>query len=282
MSGMAVLRSPAAMRAWRATIAGQVGLVPTMGYLHAGHMALVERCVLENDVPVASLFVNPTQFGEGEDFTTYPRDEARDLAMFEAAGIVAVYAPTAETMYPAGFQTYIEPGPLAAGLEGAARPGHFRGVTTVVAKLFNAVQPHRAYFGKKDAQQFRVIRRMVTDLDLPVEIVACAIVREPDGLAMSSRNVYLDEQQRAAAPALHAALCAAARAFHDGQRDADTLRRMAVDRLANEPLASVEYVSIADDETLEEVAGPIERAALLSTAVRFGSTRLIDNVELGS
>ncbi len=278
---MEVLRTPAAMRAWRTGVEGQVGLVPTMGYLHAGHMSLVERCLEENDVATASLFVNPTQFGKGEDFGTYPRDEERDFAMFEGAGIVAVYAPTVESMYPEGFGTSVQPGPVAEPLEGASRPGHFAGVATVVAKLFNGVQPHRGYFGKKDAQQLRVIRAMVRDLDMAVEIIGCPIVREPDGLAMSSRNIYLSPKERAAAPAIHRALTAAKEAFEGGQRVATTLRALALGVIEAEPLATVDYLSIADDVTLAEVEGEIERRALLSTAVRFGRTRLIDNVELG-
>lgn len=278
---MEILRTPAALRAWRTGLEGQVGLVPTMGYLHDGHMSLVARCVEENDVATASLFVNPTQFGKGEDFGTYPRDEARDFEMFESAGIVAVYAPSVDAMYPSGFGTTVQPGAVAEPLEGASRPGHFVGVTTVVAKLFNGVQPHRAYFGKKDAQQLRVIRAMVRDLDMAVEIIGCPIVREPDGLAMSSRNVYLTPEERKAAPVVYRALTAARDAYLTGEHESERLRELFRIAIAGEPLAELDYVSIADDVTLAEVVGKIERRAVLSTAVRFGRTRLIDNVELG-
>ncbi|MCA9854582.1 MAG: pantoate--beta-alanine ligase [Dehalococcoidia bacterium] len=278
---MEILRTPAALRAWRTGLEGQVGLVPTMGYLHDGHMSLVARCVEENDVATASLFVNPTQFGKGEDFGTYPRDEARDFEMFESAGIVAVYAPSVEAMYPGGFGTTVQPGAVAEPLEGASRPGHFVGVTTVVAKLFNGVQPHRAYFGKKDAQQLRVIRAMVRDLDMAVEIIGCPIVREPDGLAMSSRNVYLTPEERKAAPVVYRALTAAQDAYLTGEHESARLRELFRRAIAGEPLAELDYVSIADDVTLAEVNVKIERRAVLSTAVRFGRTRLIDNVELG-
>lgn len=251
-----------------------------MGYLHDGHMALVRRARAENELAVATIFVNPTQFGPNEDFERYPRDEARDLAMLESAAVDAVYLPTLAAMYPAGYQTYVTVEQVTRPLEGAARPGHFRGVATVVLKLFNAVRPDRAYFGRKDAQQLRVIRRMVKDLDLGIEVIACDIVREPDGLAMSSRNVYLSPEQRAAAPIIRQALLAAVERWGNGERDAATLRAAALDILAGEPLAAPEYVSIADDETLEEIDGIVTGPALLSTVVRFGNTRLLDNVEL--
>jgi pantoate--beta-alanine ligase len=277
---MDILRSPAEMRAWRVTVHGQVGLVPTMGALHEGHLSLVRRCIAENDIATASLFVNPTQFGPGEDFERYPRDEARDLAMFEAAGIRAVYAPDAPAMYPEGFQAVVQLGAITNPLEGAARPGHFDGVTTVVAKLLNAVQPHRAYFGRKDAQQLRVIRQMVRDLDMPVEVVPCEIVREADGLAMSSRNVYLSPQERAAAPVIYRALSEAVARYRAGEREAGVLRELVRARIASKRPAEIEYVSVADDAVLVEVEGDIAGPALLSVAVRFGRTRLIDNVEL--
>jgi pantoate--beta-alanine ligase len=278
---MEVLRSPAAMRAWRAGVAGQVGLVPTMGALHDGHLALVRQCVDENDVATASLFVNPTQFGPGEDLERYPRDEARDLAMFEGAGVRAVYAPDGKAMYPVGFQTGVSVRVVTQPLEGAARPGHFDGVTTVVAKLLNAVQPQRAYFGRKDAQQLRVIRRMVRDLDMAVEVVPCAIVREADGLAMSSRNVYLSAEERAAAPVIYRALSEMAERYRAGERAAQLLRELVNERIGSERSATIEYVSVADDVSLEEWEGEIRGPALVSVAVRFGGTRLIDNVELG-
>jgi pantoate--beta-alanine ligase len=275
-----ILTDPAAMRAWRRAHPGLLGVVPTMGYLHDGHMALVRRARAENELAVATIFVNPAQFGPNEDFERYPRDEARDLAMLEAAAVDAVYLPALAAMYPAGYQTYVTVEQVTRPLEGAARPGHFRGVATVVLKLFNAVGPDRAYFGRKDAQQLRVIRRMVKDLDLGIDVIACDIVREPDGLAMSSRNVYLSPEQRAAAPVIRQALLAAVERWGNGERDAATLRAAALDILAGEPLATPEYVSIADDETLEEIEGMVTGPALLSTVVRFGNTRLLDNVEL--
>lgn len=277
---MDILETPEAMRAWRRQQAGSVGLVPTMGYLHEGHMALVDAARRDNDYVAVSIFVNPTQFGPNEDFERYPRDEARDLDMLRQAGVAAVYMPSPTTMYPDGFETYVEPGATAAPLEGAARPGHFKGVLTVVLKLFHAVEPDRAYFGRKDAQQLRVIRRMVRDFDMGIEIVPCPIVRESDGLAMSSRNVYLSPEERAAAIVISQALGEAQDAHGSGERDAATLRNMVQERLAAEPLAKPEYVSLADDDSLEEIRGSIAGRALLSVAVRFGSTRLIDNVEL--
>jgi pantoate--beta-alanine ligase len=276
-----ILDTPAAMRAWRSTHTGTLGLVPTMGYLHAGHMSLVAASRAADELTVASIFVNPAQFGPGEDFERYPRDEVRDLAMLGEAGVHAVYLPTPADMYPPGYQTYVSVEEVTRPLEGAARPGHFRGVATVVLKLFNAVSPDRAYFGRKDAQQLRVIRRMARDLDLGLEIVACDIVREPDGLAMSSRNVYLDERQRRAAPVVRRALLAAAARWDAGERDADTLRSATLEVLATEPLAEAEYVSLADDDSLEELRGAVTERALLSTVVRFGGTRLLDNLELG-
>ena len=277
---MKILTTPAAMRHWRLSGSGSLGFVPTMGYLHDGHLALVRRSVDENVRTVVSIFVNPLQFGPGEDFERYPRDEVRDLALLRESGVDAVYLPSGADMYPEGFQTYAEVGAISQPLEGEHRPGHFRGVTTVVLKLLNAVGPDRAYFGRKDAQQLRVIQRMVCDLDLGVEIMPCDIEREHDGLAMSSRNVYLSSQERAAAPVIHRALEAARAAFDEGERAAPKLRTLVQSLLTAEPLANIEYVSLADDLTLEEVETSIERPALLSVVVRFGHTRLLDNVEL--
>ena len=277
---MQILTTPAAMRHWRLSGSGSLGFVPTMGYLHDGHLALVRRSIHENVRTAVSIFVNPLQFGPSEDFERYPRDEVRDLALLREAGVDAVYLPSGADMYPEGFQTYAEVGAIAERLEGAQRPGHFRGVTTVVLKLLNAVGPDRAYFGRKDAQQLRVIQRMVRDLDLGVEIAACDIEREADGLAMSSRNVYLSPEEREAAPAIHRALEQARTAFDDGESSAPKLRTLVQSLLAAEPLANIEYVSLADDLTLEEVEASIERPALLSVVVRFGHTRLLDNVEL--
>ena len=279
---MEVLSTPAAMQAWRRAHPGALGFVPTMGYLHEGHLSLVRRSKAENELTVVSIFVNPTQFGPHEDFERYPRDEVRDLTLLEDAGVDAVYLPTSGDMYPPGYQTWVEVEQVTRPLEGASRPGHFRGVTTVVLKLFNAVSPDRAYFGRKDAQQLRVIQRMTRDLDLPVEIVPCEIVREPDGLALSSRNVYLSPEHRAAAPVIHQALCEARAAFEAGERDAGALRSLVEARIAAAPGAKTEYVSVADDATLEELEGRVDGPALLSVVVRFGATRLLENMELSS
>ena len=277
---MPVLTSPVSMRRWRKTVSGSVGFVPTMGYLHEGHLELVRRSVRENLHTVASIFVNPAQFGPDEDYARYPRDEVRDLRLLREAGVSAVYLPSAAEIYPAGYQTYIEVERVTLGLEGASRPGHFRGVATVVLKLLNTVQPQRAYFGRKDAQQLRVVQRMVRDLDLDCEIVPCEIVREADGLAMSSRNVYLTPEQRAAAPVIRRALLLARDAFESGERDPNALRALVQHELDAESLGQVEYVSLGDDATLEELESPLSGPALLSTVVRFGPTRLLDNVEL--
>ncbi len=268
------------LRRARAALLGPVGLVPTMGYLHEGHLSLARRARAECASVAASIFVNPTQFGPSEDLTSYPRDLPRDLAMLAAAGVDLVWTPTPEIVYPAGFQTWVTVDEVTQPLEGAQRPGHFRGVATVVAKLFNAFQPDRAYFGQKDAQQVAVIRQMARDLNFPVQIVVCPTVREHDGLAMSSRNAYLNAEQRAAAPVLFRALSAAATAYAAGQRDAEALRLLMAEIIDAEPLARRQYVSCADPTTLRELEGPAERA-LLSMAVYLGKTRLIDNLVLG-
>lgn len=278
---MDILKTPAEMRAWRRAHPGSLGLTPTMGYLHDGHLALVRRSLAENEAAAASIFVNPTQFGPNEDLDRYPRDEEGDLRALRELGVAAVYLPSVEDVYPEGYQTYVTVEGLSQGLEGASRPVHFRGVATVVTKLLNTVQPDRAYFGKKDAQQLRVIRRLVRDLDLPVEIVACDTVREADGLAMSSRNAYLSPEQRAAAVVLSRALHGAEERFRDGVWEAEALRTGVRAALAAEPLAELDYVSIADSETLAEIEGEVQGTALLSMAVRFGPVRLIDNVTLG-
>lgn len=277
---MRVVESLADLRAARQALADPLGLVPTMGFLHAGHLSLVERAAADNASTAASIFVNPTQFGPQEDLASYPRDLARDLEMLEAAGTDLVWTPTPEAMYPDGFQTWVEVEGLTRFLEGARRPGHFRGVATVVAKLFLAFQPQRAYFGQKDAQQALVIRRMAADLNFPVEVVVCPIVRESDGLAMSSRNTYLSPAERAAAPVLNRALIAAAEAFDRGERQAEKLRQAMLAALGAEPLAETEYVSVSDPDTLEELEGEV-RAGVLSMAVRMGRTRLIDNCLVG-
>lgn len=257
------------------------GLVPTMGYLHEGHLSLVRRARQDNASVTASIFVNPAQFGPSEDFTTYPRDEARDLALLEEAGTDLVYMPPVDVVYPPGFDTYVTVGALAEPLEGAARPGHFRGVATVVAKLFNVLQPDRAYFGQKDAQQALVITKMAHDLDFPVQVVVMPTIREADGLALSSRNVYLSPPERLAALSLSKALKAAVLLHDAGEQDAHRLRAAMSEILAAEPLAQPEYVSIADNRTLLEL-DRIDGPALASLAVRVGRTRLIDNVVLGA
>jgi len=257
-----------------------LGLVPTMGFLHEGHLSLVRRAQKECKSVGVSIFINPTQFGEGEDLAAYPRDLPRDLQLLEDEGVDLVWTPTVEEVYPLDSQTWVDVVGLTRQLEGSQRPGHFRGVTTVVAKLFNAFQPDRAYFGQKDAQQAIVIQRMVKDLLLPVEIVVCPIVREADGLAMSSRNTYLNPDQRKAASVLNRALMDAENLFGDGERDAEVLRRRMLTVIREEPLAQVQYVSVADPETLEEAQGEIQRA-LFSMAVYVGKTRLIDNVIVG-
>ncbi len=278
---MDVITTVAAMEQARGAMEGAVGLVPTMGYLHDGHISLVRRAREENGCVVVSIFVNPTQFGPGEDFERYPRDPERDLQMLQEAGADAVFMPPAEEMYPPGFDDWVEvTGPLVTRLEGEARPGHFRGVTTVVARLFRIIRPHRAYFGQKDAQQLRVIRRMVCDLGLPVEVVPMPTVREPDGLAMSSRNVYLSPEERKAALVLSQSLRLARRMVHaDGIRSASAVRRAVEDTIRQEPRVSIEYVSVSDEESLEEMA-TIGRPALVLLAARLGSTRLIDNTVL--
>ena len=275
---MKVLRAVADVREWRAA-AGSVGLVPTMGALHEGHAALVDRAIRQNDAAIASIFVNPTQFGPGEDLAAYPRSEDADLALLEKLGAAAAFVPAVEEMYPPGDETRVTPGPVAARLEGAARPGHFTGVATVVAKLLGVATPDRAYFGQKDFQQLRVIQTMVRDLRLATRIVGCPIVRAPSGLALSSRNAYLSDAERASATALSRGLMEAERAFEQGERDADALRELVKLELAVWQLEA-EYVSCADPITLAERSGPVERA-VLSLAVRVGKARLIDNALLG-
>lgn len=269
----------AEVRAWRRAAGGEVGLVPTMGYLHHGHLALVARAREENARVVASIFVNPAQFDRAADLEGYPRDLDRDRAVLADAGCDLLFVPDPATIYPPGFQTWVEPGAVAAGKEGGHRPGHFRGVATVVLKLLNIVRPTRAYFGRKDAQQLAVIRTLVRDLDVSTTIVAVPTVREADGLAMSSRNVRLDAAERRAATVLYRALCAGRDAWARGERAAAALRSAMRTVLDTEPRAATDYVSVADPDTfaeLERIAGP----ALLSLAATVGGARLIDNVLL--
>jgi pantoate--beta-alanine ligase len=274
-----VVRTRAELRAELDRRTRPVGLVPTMGWLHAGHRALMVRAREENATTVVSIFVNPRQFGDPSDLARYPRNEAHDLAICETEGVDIVFAPSVDEVYPPGFDTVVSMGAIAQPLEGTARPGHFDGVATVVAVLFGLVGADRAYFGQKDAQQIAVIRRMALDLAIPTAVVACPTVREPDGLALSSRNVHLSPAERAAAPVLRRALLAARDAWTTGERSGDALRDRMRTVLAAEPLAIVDYVSCADAVTLAEL-DRVDARALLSLAVRFGSTRLIDNEPL--
>jgi pantoate--beta-alanine ligase len=251
-----------------------------MGWLHPGHRALVRRARDDNATTVVSIFVNPRQFGDPADLEQYPRNEARDVAVCAEEGADLVFAPTVDEVYPSGFDTIVQVGAVARPLEGAARPGHFDGVATVVAILFNLVGAERAYFGQKDAQQLLVIRQMARDLALPIEVIGLPTVREPDGLAMSSRNVHLSADERAAAPVIRRALLAGRARWEAGERSGEALRHVLRQELGSEPLAVPEYVSVADGRTLEEL-DRVDGAALLSTAVRFGKTRLIDNEPLG-
>ena len=258
-----------------------LGLVPTMGYLHEGHLALVSRARSENTTLAVSIFVNPAQFGPAEDFATYPRDVERDLSLLEREGVDLVFTPTFQEMYPQGSVTWVETGELSRRLEGEHRPEHFSGVATVVAKLFNMVRPDRAYFGQKDGQQVAVIKRMSADLNLGVEVVVVPTVREADGLAISSRNVHLTEEERHAAPVIYRALSSAQGMWQKGQRDAEALRREVWRVLREEPLVkAIDYVSVADVATLEELE-TARSTAMVSVAVHIGKARLIDNVVLG-
>ena len=257
-----------------------VGLVPTMGALHEGHLALVRLAKQENRTLAATIFVNPTQFGPGEDLQKYPRDLEKDLDLLRNEGADLVYVPDVGDVYPPGFDSWVEVGGLGDKLEGAHRPGHFRGVATVVAKLFNLIQPDRAYFGQKDGQQTAIVRKMVKDLDFRVDVVVVPTVRNSDGLALSSRNVYLTQEQRRAAPVIYRALCASSRLWGDGGRNGDRLRAEVLATLRQEPvLDGIDYVSVADAETLEELE-QVQGRAMVSVAVRLGNTRLIDNIIL--
>ncbi|MEI6180826.1 MAG: pantoate--beta-alanine ligase [Chloroflexales bacterium] len=276
---MQVIATVDALRAARAAF-GPLGLVPTMGYLHAGHLSLVAQARQENGATAVSIFVNPTQFGPREDFARYPRDMERDLHLLAEAKVDLVFAPTVSTMYPEGFGSYVVLPAADEVLEGSARPDHFRGVATVVCKLLNIVQPTRAYFGQKDAQQTVVVRQMVRDLNLPTSIVVAPTVREADGLALSSRNTYLSAEQRAAAPVLYRALEVARQQYAAGERAGEALRQTIRAVLASAPLVSLEYVSVADPFTLRELVVVGRDGALLSLAARLGSVRLIDNLLL--
>ncbi|MBM3155654.1 MAG: pantoate--beta-alanine ligase [Chloroflexi bacterium] len=274
---MRVVHTIAGMKEARHRLRGSVGFVPTMGYLHEGHLELARRSRDENRYTVVSIFVNPTQFGPKEDFAKYPRDTERDLAMLKKEQVNIVFMPSAEEMYPPRYSTWVDLEKVTERLEGTIRPGHFRGVATVVAKLFNIVEPTRAYFGQKDAQQLVVIKKMVADLNMNLEVIAVPTVREPDGLAMSSRNVYLNPQEREAALILSKSLSLARKLWSKGERNADIIRREMTSLIETEPLGTIDYVSVADAETLEELA-KIDRPAVVSLAVKIGKTRLIDNI----
>ena len=276
---MQVIKIIAEIRGLRQKLSGLVGFVPTMGYLHEGHLALVKQARVGNDTVVVSIFVNPTQFSPNEDLATYPRDLDRDLGLLEQEGTDIVFVPSDAEMYPQEFSTWVDVKKVTERLEGASRTGHFRGVATVVAKLLNIVQPTRAYFGQKDAQQVVVIKRMVADLDMNLEIVVVPTVRESDGLAMSSRNSYLNSEEHQAATVLFRALSLARQLWQFGEKDGDKIRCEMKSVIRKEPLARIDYVSIADADTLEELA-VIDRPALASLAVRIGRTRLIDNMNL--
>ena len=267
------------IRALRQKLTDSVGFVPTMGYLHEGHLALVKQARMENSAVIVSIYVNPAQFGPREDFDAYPRELNRDLELLREEGVDIVFVPSDDEMYPPEFSSWVDVEKVTERLEGASRPGHFRGVATVVAKLFNIVQPTRAHFGQKDAQQAVVIKRMVADLNIGIEIIVVSTVRENDGLAMSSRNIYLSPGERQAATILFKALTLARQLGQGGERDAEEIRRQMTSLIQKEPLAQIDYVSIADAETLEEL-DLIDRPALASLAVKIGKTRLIDNMPL--
>ncbi len=276
---MKVLKTVDKMNQLKPKLAKPVGFVATMGYLHEGHLSLVRQARAENRSVVVSIFVNPTQFDPGEDIDRYPRDPRRDLALLEGEGVDIVFMPSVNEMYPPQFNSRVVVDKLTQRLEGASRPGHFRGVTTVVAKLFNIIRPTRAYFGQKDAQQAIVIRRMVSDLNMSPEIITLPTVRESDGLAISSRNSYLNPEERQIATVLYRALCLAQNLYSQGETSAPKLRQKMIDLIQKEKLAKIDYVSIADPETLEEL-DEVRSPALVSLAVKIGNTRLIDNIIL--
>jgi pantoate--beta-alanine ligase len=282
-TGLRVVRTRADLRAAMRDLPRPVGLVPTMGWLHAGHRSLMARSRSDNPSTVMTLFVNPKQFNSAADLARYPRNEARDLAIAAEEGVDLVFAPDVDEVYPPGFETTVSVGRLATILEGAARPGHFDGVATVVTILFNLVGADVAYFGQKDAQQVMVISRMARDLGVPTAVVACPTVREPDGLALSSRNALLTPESRTAAPVVHQALEAAVRRYAQGERSADALRDAMWEVLSAQSLANPDYVSVASlDERRElEELTTVDGPALLSMAVRFGDIRLIDNERVG-
>ena len=277
---MQIARSIPEMKALRSKCAEAVGFVPTMGYLHEGHLELVRIARRDNPVAVVSIFVNPTQFAPNEDYKAYPRDLERDLSMLERVKTGIVFIPESKEMYADGYNSWVDVLGITDKLEGKARPTHFRGVTTVCNKLFNIVQPHKAYFGQKDAQQALVIRKMVADLNMNLEVVVCPTIREKDGLAMSSRNTYLTASERLSATVLYRSLCLAGDMFASGERNAGVIRKAMAGLISRETAAKIDYVSIADMQSLDEI-DTIEGKALVSLAVRLGKPRLIDNIILG-
>lgn len=276
---MRVIETISKVKKARYELKGTVGFFPTLGYLHKGHLSLVSRSRQENDHTISSIFVNPTQFGPSEDFKNYPREFERDLTLLEEEGVEFVFMPSTKEMYPEGYNTWVDIEKVTERLEGASRPTHFRGVTTVVAKLFNILEPTRAYFGQKDAQQLLVIKKMVSELNMNVEVVTCPTIREPDGLAMSSRNSYLSPEERKSATVLYRSLMLAKDMWSQGEKDANKIRNEMMKLIQQQPLAETDYVSIADTETLEEL-DEIKPPALVSLAVKIGKPRLIDNIIL--
>ncbi len=276
---MKVVETIAEMKELRGELQEPVGFVPTMGYLHEGHLSLIKKAKEDNQSAVVSIFVNPTQFGPKEDLVSYPRDIPRDLAMLESVGTDAVFIPSAGEMYPEGFSTWVVVEGLTDRLEGAARPGHFRGVTTVVVKLFGIVQPTRAYFGQKDAQQAFVLTKMATDLNMPLDVITLPTVRESDGLAMSSRNTYLTPEERKAAPVVYRSLLLAQKFWSQGEKDTGRIKQAMKELIEKEPLAGIEYISITDARSLQELE-KVNPPALVSMVVKFGKTRLLDNIVL--
>jgi pantoate--beta-alanine ligase len=277
---MQVIDNISELRSARAALSGRIGLVPTMGALHDGHLSLVRAAQQANDAVIVTIFINPAQFAADEDLSKYPRDLPGDLDKLAAAGVDLVFTPTPDVMYPPGFQTWVNVTQVSQGLEGAARPDHFRGVATVVSKLFNLTQPQAAYFGQKDAQQVVVVKRMTHDLNFPLKIVVCPTAREIDGLALSSRNVYLSPEQRAAVPVLYQSLNMAAKLYEQGERSPVELRRRIQAMISEQPLAQLEYVSVADAATLHELDTSSDMPMLVSLTARFGTTRLLDNMLL--
>ena len=276
---MEIVETIPKMKALRQQVSGSIGFVPTMGYLHQGHLSLVKHARSENSVVAVSIFVNPAQFGPAEDLEAYPRAIKRDLALLKEENTDIVFMPSDTEMYPPGFNSWVDVENITDHLEGSSRPGHFKGVTTIVTKLFNIVEPTQAYFGQKDAQQAAVIKKMVTDLNMNLEIIVAPTIRESDGLAMSSRNTYLNPQERQAATILFRALTLAQQLQKKGERNAERLRQEMISLINEEPLADIDYVSIADVNTMEEL-NEIEGIALASIAVKIGKTKLIDNTIL--